>query len=235
MSMTFAQYISSMQTMMATNNLDTDFTSVQDRMIEYAELRIYRELDLLFTILRDTSTMLVANSRNLTLPTSIVIMQSINVITPAGAPSADAGTRNPLVPVTRDVIDSLYPSIAVTGVPSMFAMINNSSIIVGQPPDSNYQVEVIGTQRPAPLSSTNTTTFLTLNLPDLFLAASMVWAMGYQRDFGAQTDDPKSSVSWESQYQTLFASANTEELRRKFQSSAWTSQQPTQLASPPRS
>ena len=53
---------------------------------------------------------------------------------------------------------------------------------------------------------------------DLLIAASMVWVTGYQRNFGAQGNDPQYASSWEGQYQIAFKSANVEELRKK-----WTS------------
>jgi hypothetical protein len=108
-------------------------------------------------------------------------------------------------------------------IPALFAMIDQNDIIVGPAPISAFGVEVIGTIRPTPLSSTNTTTFLTSNLPDLFMAASMVFASGYMRNFGAQSDDPAKAVSWESQYQALFASAKGEETRKRFAGLGWTS------------
>lgn len=109
-------------------------------------------------------------------------------------------------------------------------MITDQQIIVGPAPDQAYTVEVIGTIRPTPLSATNTTTYLTLYLPDLFVAASMIFMSGYMRDFGSQTDDGQQSVSWDTQYTKLFASANVEEMRKKYSSGAWGSLQPTPIA-----
>lgn len=117
-------------------------------------------------------------------------------------------------------------------MPTSYAMISQSEIIVGPWPDAGYIVEVIGTQRPTPLSATNTTTFLSTNLPDLFIAASMVFASGYQKNFGAQADDPKMGASWENQYQLLKASANVEEFRKKLQATGWSSQMPSPLTPP---
>ena len=93
---------------------------------------------------------------------------------------------------------------------------------MGPSPGQSYGMEVIGTVRPTPLSAANSTTFLTLHLSDLFFAACMSAIAGYQRDYGAQTDDPRSAVSWETQYAQRLASASKEEARRKFQSGDWT-------------
>jgi hypothetical protein len=183
---------------------------------------------------RDSSGVLSTNNRNFTLPTSIgtfVVVVGMNVITPAGT-APDAGTRFPLVPVSRDYLDYVWPSVTGAARPVAYAPVTQSAFVVGPWPDAGYVVEVIGTQRPAPLSAGNTTTFLSVNLPDLFLAASMVFASGYQKNFGAQADDPKMATSWESQYQTLKASAMVEDLRKKLQSTGWSSQMPSPLTPP---
>ena len=71
------------------------------------------------------------------------------------------------------------------------------------------------------MSVTNTSTQLTNFFPDLFIAASMIFATGYQRDFGAQSDNPAQGQSWENQYDLLIKSALTEEARKKFNEEAY--------------
>lgn len=236
MSYTYATYSAALAELMVTTALDPDFVAIEPSIITYAEQRIYRELDLLSTIVRDQSATLTANSRNFTLPQGqgrFVTTQGFNVFTPVSTTT----TRNQLVPTTRDYLDATWPSETASTAPSLpanFAMITDQTIIVGPPPDAAYTVEVIGTIRPAPLSATNTTTFLSLYLPDLFLAASMVFASGYQKNFGSQSDDPKMGVSWESQYGSLKESALVEQLRDKWQSVSWSSMSPSPIATPPR-
>lgn len=225
MSYNYTTYVAQLTNMMAVTSTSPQFVTFLPGCIDYAEQRIYRELDLLSTVVRDNSANFVSNNRNLALPTSagtFVTVQGINAITPV-ATTADNGTRNFLVPTSREYLDTVYGSVAVAGVPTLFAMIDNANIVVGPWPVSAFGVEIIGTIRPNPLSSMNTTTFLTNNLPDLFMAASMVFASGYMRNFGAQSDDPAKAVSWEAQYTTLFKSASAEEVRRKFAGLGWTS------------
>lgn len=232
----YSSYSAALAELMVTTALDPDFVAIEPSIITYAEQRIYRELDLLSTIVRDSSGALTANSRNFTLPSGqgrFVTMQGLNIFTPVNTQT----TRNQAVPTTRDYLDVAWPSETSSTTPSVpvsFAMITDQQIIVGPPPDAAYTVEVIGTIRPAPLSATNTTTFLTLYLPDVFLACSMVFASGYQKNFGSQADDPKMSESWESQYQSLKGSALIEQLRDKWQSVAWSSMSPSPIATPPR-
>jgi len=231
--MDYASYVSELASAMIYDASDAAFLNVLPSVIEYAEGRCYQELDLLATRYVDANSALTPASRNFTLPTGCIVVEEINVITPSGTPP-DSGTRNPLLPVSVPMLNNLWPALSTTGVPSVFAMVNNSTIIVGPPPTGAYVMEVIYTKRPDPLSSTNTTTPLTEYCPQLFFAASMVFASGWQRDFGQQADDPKIAMSWEQTYQTLTASANLELYRQKIQASAWTAKAPAPQAQPPR-
>lgn len=236
MSYDYTTYSAALAKLMVTETTQADFVAIRPSIIDYAEQRIYRELDLLSTVVRDSSGVLSVNNRNFTLPTgsgTFVVVLGVNVITPAGT-APDAGTRNPLTPTSLQYLDYAWPSATGAALPESYAMVTQAVIAVGPWPNAGYTVEVIGTQRPTPLSASNTTTFLSVNLPDLFMAASMIFASGFQKNFGAQADDPKMSQSWESQYQTLKASANVEEFRKKLQATGWSSQMPSPLT-PPRS
>lgn len=235
MSLTYTTYVSQLSNLMVVPSTNAEFQIFLPGCIDYAEQRIYRELDILATSVIDSTTM-SSGIRTLSLPTTqgeFLVVESVNVITPVTGTLAN-GTRNPCTPVNADVLDAIYPSQnAFTGVPELFARFDSSAIIVGPAPDRAYLVEIRGTQRPTALSSANTTTVLTTYFPDLFLAASMVFASGYMRNFGAQADNPQMSQSWETQYRTLFESAAVEEARKTFESAAWTYKQPTPMASPP--
>lgn len=220
MSYTYSSYKTQLANLMAVSETDTSFVTWLPGCIDYAEQRIYRELDLVHTTQRIAQTNLTSNSRVYNLPNPsteqrFFVVQQVNVITPSGATTSN-GTRVPLIAVSQKLVDFLYPSETETGVPSVYAMNTDQQIIVGPASDQAYLVEVVGTYRPAPLSAVNTSTFLSSYLPDLFMAASMVYGSGFMRNFGAQGDDPKMSTSWEGQYQILLASANSEETRRRF-------------------
>lgn len=225
-------YISTMNSLIETDILNnTSWSNVLQEMIAYAELRMQRDLDLLQTVTADSSYVFTPSNRSLKLTTGeFVTVQDVNVITPAGSPPT-TGTRNQLYPVSKEFLDLIYNSSANATVPQFFAMLDNQTILVGPWPDSNYTAEVIGTVRFTPLSATNTTTPLTLYFPDMFIAASMIFASGQMRNFGSQADDPKMAVSWETQYQALLASAVTEEARKKFAASGWSAMSPPTVAS----
>lgn len=202
-------------------------------VIDRAEQRIYRDLDLLGTRVNDTSGTLTANSRLFTLPTtrgSFLVVEQVTAITPAGAFSSNGGSKNVLVRCSPVFIDLVWPSeTASTGLPEFFAMVNATTIKVGSAPDQAYNMEIYGTQRPTPLSSGNSSTILTQMLPDLWFAAAMVEAGTYMR-----YTEPQIGASWLAEYNTLKQSALVEESRKKFYAEGWVDKLPSPIATPPR-
>lgn len=235
MALTYNTFVTSLANMLVVGPTDANYLLAMPNIIDDAEQRIYRELDLLSTIVRDQTGTLTPNSRNFTFPQHFIVSESINVFSPVGTTSR----RDQLVPVSREWMDLIYPDEIAGGcggavIPKYYAMITDQQVIVGPAPDAPYIMEVVGTIRPAPLSNANQTTYLTLYLPDLFLAEALVFGYGYLKDFGAAVDDPRGSTTWNSHYQELWQSANTEEQRKRYASQAWTPKQPATIATPPR-
>ncbi len=217
--LTYTTYVTALATEMVVQETDTNFQTILPTIITNAELRGYRDLDLLDTTVRDSSATFTLSTRNFSLPSTLgtfIVAEQFNVITPAGTTDPELGTRNPLIPTSIDTLDALWPSSSGSTLPIYFSMMDQDLAIVGPFPDQAYTVEVVGTVRPSSLSTTTLTTVLSVFFPDIFLAASMVEAAAYQRNFGAMGDDPKQALSWESHYQALLKSAATEEQRKKF-------------------
>jgi hypothetical protein len=216
---------------------DSAYLTILPQMITYAENRMYRDLDFLFTSISTTAYGLTAGNRVISVPAgTIVVPEQINVITPSGTSNPDLGTRVPLLPTTKEFLDAVYGSGATAnrGVPQYFVPFDDYTFLVGPYPDANYTCELVGTYRPDSLSATNTTTFISLYLPDVFIMASMIYISAYQRNFGRANDDPQMAITYESQYQALLKSALTEENRKKFEAAAWSSQSPSTTATPTR-
>jgi hypothetical protein len=238
MAFNYTQFVTDLANFITVPSSDPNYLAALPRIIDAAEQRLYRELDLLSTVTRATGA-LSANNRNFTLPTTtpngnFVVVEELNVITPAGTTNADDGTRVSLLPVSKEYLDMVYNSVAGAGVPSMCAPISDQQWIVGPWPDAGYSVEVVGTIRPLPLSESNPTTFLTTYLPDVFFAAALVMSSGYQMNFSATGDNPAQGMSWETNVKTLISSAMVEEIRKKFGSQGWSSKSPDPIATPPR-
>jgi len=233
MTITYSSYVSQISNIMVVNSSDPNFTTFLPGAIDYAEGRLYRELDLLSVNIVSTAVNTSSGVRTITLSTAqgtFLVVDRVNVLT------TGATQRSALYPVAPEYLDAVYGGTASsnTGTPIVFARTNDTQIQFGPIPDQVYPVEVVGTIRPVPLSSGNSSTWLTQNVPELMIAATMIFAAGYMRDFGAQSDNPQMAQSWESQYQALVKSANVDELRKKYEGAAWSANQPSPIATPPR-
>lgn len=206
---------------------DPNFLANLPTCLDYAQNRINRELNLLNTVSTNSSIVTTAGSRIVSLAAiNANVLENVNIITPVGSSSPDAGSRNPLVIQNKSWLDWTYGSNVVTGVPEYFSMLDNQTILLGPWPDKGYMVEVIGTYWPIGLTPSNQTTWISTYIPDLLMAAAMIQASGFKMNFGSQADDPKMAISWEDQYTKLRDSAGVEDARRKFFSTGWSSDLP---------
>ena len=231
--MKYNEVLDAWRNLLVTPSTEIDFIKLVPRAIEATELKIYRDMDFLYTIKSETAP-LTASNRNITLPTDIIIMRSANVVTPYSQSAPDSGTRNPLTRVTNEWMDMVYPSASVTGIPQYYAMLTDTQCLVAPAPDQTYTMEFVGTYRPAPLSATNSTNFLTTNMPDLYIASGMIFWSAYYQNYGAASDDPQQAVNWVSVYAKTLAGINIEAMRQKAASVSWTPYQPTPQANTPR-
>jgi len=218
--MTYDSFVSDLANITAMDPTVPDFQNMVVQAIQYGEKRIYRELDILNTVWIST-TNFTPNERFLNLPQAyyggFITVQGINVL--YGIPVQ----RQVLQPVSTTFLNSVWGTPTPTKLPEYFSMLTQDAILVGPWPDQDYVVEVFGTYRPQPLSNENPTTPITTYWPDLFLAAAMVYASGWQRDFGSQSDNPQQAQSWENMYQSLMKGSELENLRSKFAGPGWTS------------
>jgi len=229
-------YITQISTMAVVDATDPNFLNILPQMITYAENRMYRDLDFLFTSISTTAYSLTVGSRDIIVPAgTFVVPEQINVLTPVGTSNPDAATRNPLLPTTKEFLDAVYGSYLYAGLPKYWCPFDDYHFLVGPYPDQSYTVELVGTYRPASMSATNPTTFISLYLPDLFIMASMIYIAAYQRNFSSTMgNDPQMPVTYETQYQALLRSALSEENRKKFEAAAWSSQGASTNATPTR-
>jgi hypothetical protein len=206
------------------NSEDTNFFRILPGAFAYADGRIYRELDFLAVDVTQQVT-LIAQERDVALPENTLSVLQVGVCTPPGAITRNSRRHFP-ERISAEALDMFWPQANFRpGIPKKFAVIGVRAVAVtpfAQPPvpvfqperftyvarfmpapDRAYTAEVYGSVEPLVLSQSNPETFLTIHYPELFMAAAMIWIIGYQRDFGAQSDDPQRAVSWESQYRTL--------------------------------
>lgn len=233
--LTYSTFKTQLAALAVVPETDPNFLIILPDAISYAELRLCRDVDFLSTVQANTDYSTTDGKSTLIINSGVfVTLQNINLITPAGTLIPDQGTRNPLLPTSKEFLQYCWPSASNKALPKYFAMIKDTQIALGPWPDAAYLVEILGTIRPETLSDTNQTTFISQYLPDIFLMAAMIYISGYQRNFGRQSDDPQMAQSYEQQYQLLLAGCVKEEYRKKFAASAWTSQSSSPVATPAR-
>lgn len=249
--LTYNGYVTQIATMAVVNTttvngivqgVDDAFNAIIPQMLNYAELRIQRDLDLL-PLLTSSSYMLTIGNNVLAISVNdFVTLQTLGVV---------IGTQTiPLLPVSKEFIQNVWGDSSFTGQPVNFAMIGGdkatggnttNNILVGPYPDVAYTVAVTGTQRmptlylnaTLPLANSGTT-FISAYLPDLLVQASLIYISQFQRNFLATSNDPQMPGSFENQYENLLKGAIIEEARKKFTSTGWASQSPALIATPTR-
>jgi hypothetical protein len=225
MAFNYTQYQIELGTLMALTSAnpaappnDPYFAQILPAIIDQAENRIYRELNPISTTANGTLTV-TPGTPFVQLPENpiVYVVESLFVSQLANGNPPPITSSTLLTPVDKNFLMATFPPAywgLAQGQPQFYFVQDQTTIQIGPSPDQAYQLNMTYTFRPTQLSATNPTTILTQIWPELFLAASMVVAAAYQKNFGAQSDDPKMAMSWESQYQTLLKSALEEESRK---------------------
>lgn len=245
------------------NSEDSNYEKVLPAAMAYAEGRIYRELNFLATDVL-TGVKLIPNVHEVVLPQDVLSVHYASVCTPVGDDLVPSMRRHPLERVSEAALNMFWPSptfkkglpkkCAIIGlrvpgfkIPSQLPPSTQPNPPIFQPerflynlrlmptPDRSYWVELNGTVQPVALSQENPDTYLSLHYPDLFIACCMVFITGYQRDYGAQADDPARAMSWEAQYQSLKTGVALEAGMQRGEGPGWTALQPAPIAQQPRS
>ena len=178
--MTFAELLQKVRDYTEVDsNVLTD--SILDSMIRDAELRIFREVDADYAREYATANLNI-NSPYLQLP---------NATSTSGLTSTRRAiiVRSFLVydstqsPTTKEYLDKRdtsfifeYNSTGATGVPKYYANWKETTLIMAPTPNAQYQVQLSYIYTHDHLSATNTTTYLSDNVPDLLFYATMMQA-----------------------------------------------------------
>ena len=220
MSYTYNSLVTAVAAALTVEPDDADYLALVPTIFDDAEQRLYRELDLVAASVAVNGTM-TANNRYFTLPTTDASGSAIHLLVVDAINVLDASNmRHPVRVVSRDVVDSFWPSDTApdaSSIPKNAARVDDNRMLVGPAPGTAWTAEVVGTIRPMPISASNPTTFLSLYLSDLLFKAIMADANGVLlKNYGAASSDPQQAVSWETVYQIALNSAKTEELRKSY-------------------
>src|SRR5258708_29689611 len=121
--LTYTTYVVSLGNLMPVNDTtNVNFTTLLPNVIDYAELRIQQDLDLLSTITTDSSANFTTGTRDFTLPAvkgAFVVVDRLNVITTAGATTGNpTAGPNQVVPPSTAILGVLWPSLTGSAAPT---------------------------------------------------------------------------------------------------------------------
>jgi len=154
-------------------NVFTD--TILNGFIQDAEFRILREVDS-DNNRRYVTANLIASTRFIDTPTDLLIIRSAQIVDSDGTSSAD--NRDFLQ--YRDVnFMSEYNPKGETGVPKYYSNWDETRIVVAPTPDQTYTIQLNYILKPAGLSSTTATTYLSTEFPNGLLYACLVEAYGF--------------------------------------------------------
>jgi hypothetical protein len=149
--------------------------TILNGIIEDAEFRIFRDVDS-DNNRRYATANLVVNTRFIQTPDNALIVRSAQIIDSDGTTSAN----------NRDFLQwrdtsfmSEFNNLETTGVPKYYSWWDKNHLVFAPTPDATYTIQLNYILKDAGLSSTNTTTYLSLNFPNGLLYACLVEAYGF--------------------------------------------------------
>jgi hypothetical protein len=146
--------------------------SVIDTFILMAENRILRDIDL-DVFKKEASSNLTPENRFLTMPFDILTHRYIMV--KKDDQKIFLEFRDP------SYITEFWPDSTITGVPQYYAVWDQDSFVLAPTPDTNYYVELGYIYKPAQLSFTNQTTWISTKAPEALLYACLIQAYSYTK------------------------------------------------------
>lgn len=226
---------------------DAPLQAIVPQMLNYAELRIQRDIDFLNARSSNTYTLTQGNNV-LSIPINdFLTLETLEITQTSGG---NVVNSTPLIPCSREFIQNCYAGLFSADTPQYFAMYGDNfgdgantyvNVLLGPTPNYAYPVRATGVIRLPSLYQFATVgladtsyTYISQWMPDLLIMASMIYVSAFQRNFSATSDDQPMPMSYEKQYQMLRLGAITEENRRKFQASGWSSYSTPTAATPGR-
>lgn len=229
-------------------SIDDAFNEIVPQMLNYAELRIQRDLDLLQSQTSNNTYQLTQGNPILRIPIDDFLTLQTFEITQVS--DGNVVNATPLLPVSKEFIQNCYSGLANAGTPQYWAPVGDdfgdgadtyNKVLLGPVPNFAYTTRVTGTIRTPSLFKYAETgiadtkyTYISAYYSDMLIMASMIYITMFQRNFGGTSDDPAMGMSYEKAYQALRLGAIPEENRKKSQASGWSPYSTPTAATPTR-
>ena len=179
--------------------------TILNGIIEDAEFRIFRDVDS-DNNRRYATANLVVNTRFIQTPDNALVIRSAQIVDSDGTSSAN----------NRDFLQwrdtsfmSEFNNLETTGVPKYYSWWDKNHLVFAPTPDATYTIQLNYILKDAGLSSTNTTTYLSLNFPNGLLYACLVEAYGFLKG-------PQDLLQlYEQKYKQVVEGFSTEQMGRR--------------------
>ncbi len=158
-------------------------TVIVNDFIEHAELRIFRDVDL--DVFRKYQTASLTSGDAFVgmpgaTPSSFSFIRSVNIFSPSGSLGGLTDNERRYLEKKDTTFMSEYaPNRTSTGIPKYYANWDNDTIILAPTPNAAYTIELAYNALPTGLSSSNTTTWVSTNVPQMLLYACLVEAFKF--------------------------------------------------------
>jgi len=193
-----------------TENDATEFTDNIALIIDLAELRLGKDLDVKGFNGSGTTTV---STKAVAIPTTDAVGDAVTVISinfVRSTPSASGGVQVTLQQKEQDFIETYWPNAAATGTPRFYALTDNANIIVAPTPSSSTAFLFDFTLRLDPLvASSNETNYLTDHYYDALLYTCLIVSAGFMKE------EPQEFSVWNTMYQEAILRGREEEKRIK--------------------
>ena len=175
---TYAEVVEQIRSYTETDSNVLTTTIVND-FINQAELRIFREIDLDVFRAYQFATLTQGNEF-VTLPGATPSTMSF-VRTASIYPSTgtDANVRTYLIQKDISYMTEYWPNRTSQNKPKYYAMWDQNTIYLAPTPDTAYKIELALNRNETGLSTTNTTTWVSQNAPQVLLYACLIEAFKY--------------------------------------------------------
>jgi hypothetical protein len=175
---TYAEVVEQIRSYTETSS-DVLTTTIVNDFINQAELRIFREVDLdVFRAYQFTT--LTQGNEFVTLPgatpTTMAFVRTAAIYPTAGT---DANERTYLLQKDISYMTEYWPNRTSQGKPRYYAMWDQNTIYLAPTPNSAYKIELALNRNETGLSTTNTTTWVSQNAPQVLLYACLIEAFKY--------------------------------------------------------
>jgi len=166
-------------------------TTVVNDFISQAELRIFREVDLDIFRAYEFATLTASNpfvALPGATPTTMAFVRYASIYQTTGA---SANERIRLLQKDVSYMNEYWPNRTTQNKPRYYAMWDQNTIYLAPTPDTAYKIELALNRNETGLSATNTTSWVSVNAPQVLLYGCLVEAFKYLKgpyDLLAQYD-----------------------------------------------